>query len=63
MSKAYYWDGLTSNNCVFPKQCFGLAFRGNPKFRPLGEGSAAMTQTNLVEFFEWINSTYVDLLS
>ena len=33
------------------------------KFHPLGEGHAAMTQTNLVEFFEWINSTYVDLLS
>ena len=50
MSKAYFWDGLTSNNCVFPIKCFGLGFRGNLKFRSLGEGHAAMTQTNLVEF-------------
>ena len=42
-------------------QCFGLGFRGNPKFHPLGEGHAAMTLANLVEF-SWTESTYVDLL-
>ena len=52
MSKAHYWDGLNSNNFVFPVKCFGLGYRGNLtcKFRPLGEGHAAMTQTNLLEF-------------
>ena len=61
MSKAYYWDGLTNNSCVFPIKCFGLGFRGNlNKFCSLGEGHAAMTQIWLSSLEQ--NSTYVDLL-
>ena len=42
---------------------FGLGFRGNLKFRPQEEGHAAMTQTNLLEFFSQARDNFYNMKS